>query len=173
MTPLTNHTKLAIAWGNNAVNEWYYWWDCSDRVGLTITGTYKHPSLMNQLLSLHETYNLWTNWDILSMIELNKQGMSICSSEITELKRPWHNVSNSCSIRRENGGARWPHAMYVCYLKLMIHLFVLLLTKGKPNRSVFLSFVETIVLRAALTIGLGGAEAPGPEQGGGPWLAVE
>ncbi len=27
--------------------------------------------------------------------------------------------------------------------------------------------------RAALTIGLGGAEAPGPEQGGGPWLAVE
>ncbi len=29
------------------------------------------------------------------------------------------------------------------------------------------------VPRAALTIGLGGAEAPGPEQGGGPWLAVE
>lgn len=55
------------------------------------------------LLSLHETFHLWTNWDILSMIELNKQGMSICSSEITKLKRPWHNVSNSCSIRRENG----------------------------------------------------------------------
>ncbi len=33
---------------------------------------------------------------------------------------------------------------------------------------------ETVaVVRAALTIGLGGAEAPGPEQGGGPWLAVE
>ncbi len=28
------------------------------------------------------------------------------------------------------------------------------------------------VCRAVLTIGLGGAEAPGPEQGGGPWLAV-
>ncbi len=26
--------------------------------------------------------------------------------------------------------------------------------------------------RAVLTIGLEGAEAPGPEQGGGPWLAV-
>ncbi len=26
--------------------------------------------------------------------------------------------------------------------------------------------------RAVLTIGLGGAEAPGPEQVGGPWLAV-
>ncbi len=25
-----------------------------------------------------------------------------------------------------------------------------------------------VIIRAALTIGLGGAEAPGPEQGGGP-----
>ncbi len=32
---------------------------------------------------------------------------------------------------------------------------------------------KSIGTRAALTIGLGGAEAPGPEQGGGPWLAVE
>ncbi len=28
------------------------------------------------------------------------------------------------------------------------------------------------MIKAVLTIGLGGAEAPGPEQGGGPWLAV-
>ncbi len=30
-----------------------------------------------------------------------------------------------------------------------------------------------VIRRAALTIGLSGAEAPGPEQGGGPWSAVE
>lgn len=104
------------------------------------------------LLSLNETFQLWTIWDILSIKELNKQGVRVCSSEISELMRPWHNVSKSCSIRRENGVLDdHTQCMYAIF-KLMIHLFGLLSTKGKPNRSVFLSFVETLVLKLLLEV---------------------
>ncbi len=33
----------------------------------------------------------------------------------------------------------------------------------------FLLYLFSVPSKAALTIGLGGAEAPGPEQRGGPW----
>ncbi len=53
--------------------------------------------------------------------------------------------------------------------------FILELYRGEWRQTAhgLLICITAYAIRAALTIGLGGAEAPGPEQGGGPWLAVE
>ncbi len=43
---------------------------------------------------------------------------------------------------------------------------------GRSRKTSAVDDRNIVTARAVLTIGLGGAEAPGPEQGGGPWLAV-
>ncbi len=58
-------------------------------------------------------------------------------------------------------------------IEQLITIFLKEIVHPKNENLILICLLQGHPSRAALTIGLGGAETPGPKQGGGPWLAVE
>ncbi len=97
------------------------------------------------------------------------------------LKSTWiyaFHCESNCSLllQRLSGFFSWIEVIVPYMLTVIPQCFTNILTfleNCDLPPAVWLKVTYLVTTRAALTIGLGGAEAPGPEQGGGPWLAVE